>query len=249
MGLISFFSTRRFAPTLWPTLGMAAFVALTVSLGNWQRHRAVEKQALATAFDVAAKQEPVELTGDERDPAALIYRPVRANGRYDSARQVLIDNRVHAGRPGFQVVTPLCFAPGRKCVLVDRGWVGQGSRRSDLPIAPPPEGAVTVTGRATLPPRRYLEFGSGSPTGPLWQNLDIERIAAATSLDLSPIVIEQANPVVPDDGLNRDWAPPEFGIDRHLSYMLQWYSFAAIAIVLWLTLNWRQRDGGASINR
>jgi len=33
-----------FAPRLWPTLAAAAFIALTVSLGRWQTHRAEEKQ-------------------------------------------------------------------------------------------------------------------------------------------------------------------------------------------------------------
>jgi surfeit locus 1 family protein len=249
MGLSSFFTTRRFAPTLWPTLGMIAFVALTVSLGNWQRHRAVEKQALAAAFDAAAAQAPLQLTGEERDPVALMYRVVRAMGQYDATHQVLIDNKVHAGRPGFQVITPLCFASARRCVLVDRGWVAQGARRSDLPEAPPPGGTVTAAGRVSLPPRRYIEFGSESPAGPLWQNLDIDRIAAATGLDLLPIVIEQANPVVPDDGLIRDRTPPDFGVGHHLSYMLQWYSFAGLAILLWLTLNWRQRDGATRTGR
>lgn len=241
MRLNSFFRARRFAPTLWPTLGMIAFVALTISLGNWQRHRAVEKQALAAAFESAAAQPPTVLTGEEGDATMLLYRAVRATGQYDARHQILIDNKVHAGQPGFQVATPLCLAASRRCVLVDRGWIRQRTPRTDLPETPPPTGTVTVSGRANLPPRRYLELGAESPAGPLWQNLDIARVAAATGLDLLPIVIEQSDPVVPDDGLVRDWPPPDFGVDRHLSYMLQWYSFAALALVLWLTLSWRAR--------
>jgi surfeit locus 1 family protein len=32
----------------------------------------------------------------------------------------------------------------------------------------------------------------------------------------------------------RDWPIPDAGIDTHLSYMIQWYTFAAMAAGLWL---------------
>jgi len=223
---------------------MLAFVALTVALGDWQRGRAAEKQALAAQFAAAAAEPPRELTGAERDAAPLLYRAVRATGEFDAAHELLIDNKLHAGRPGFHVVAPLCFAANGRCVLVNRGWIAQGATRSELPAAAPHAGAITVSGRASVPPRRYLELGREDPRARLQQNLDIARVAAATGLDLLPIVIEQADPVAPPDGLVRDWPAPDFEVDRHLSYMLQWYSFAALAIVLWLTLNWRRRDGG-----
>ena len=243
MELRRFLAGRRFRPTLWPTLAMLVLVVATVSLGNWQRDRAAEKEALAAQAAAAAAGPPVDLTGSltGSEAAAVLYHEVRATGEFDAAHQVLIDNRVHAGRPGFHVVAPLRLAQGGRYVLVDRGWVAQSARRTELPAAPPPAGAVTVSGRASLPPR-YFELTRTSPAGALWQNLDIARIAAATGLDLLPIVIEQDEAGAPRDGLVRDWPPPDFGIERHRSYMLQWYSFAALAIVLWLALNWRSRD-------
>jgi surfeit locus 1 family protein len=228
---------------------MVVFVALTVALGNWQRHRAAEKRALEAEFAAAANEAPLELNGGERDASLLVYRAVRATGEYDASHQVLIDNKVHAGRPGFDVVTPLCFAALSRCVLVDRGWIAQRAQRSDLPEAPPRAGTVTISGRAVVPPRRYLELRDEPPAGPLWQNLDIARIAAATHLDLLPIVIEQSGSTAYADTLVRDWPRPDFNVERHLSYMLQWYSLALLSIVLWLSLNWRRCDDAASPQR
>jgi len=39
---------------------------------------------------------------------------------------------------------------------------------------------------------------------------------------------------VPDDGLVRDWPAPDFGVEKHRIYMLQWYALAALAAGLWL---------------
>ena len=171
-----------------------------------------------------------------------ISRTVRVTGEYDAVHQLLIDNKIHAGRAGFEVVAPLKLAGGSRYVLIDRGWIRQAARRAELPQVPPPTGMVTVTGRVNLPPRRYIELKAGPPSGPVWQNLDIDRIAAATGLLLLPIVVEQLEPMSAPDGLVRDWPPPDTGSEQHRGYMLQWYLLAALAIGLWLVLNWRPPD-------
>ena len=190
-----------------------------------------------------AKAPPVELPAGDDDALALRFHAVHAQGQYDAIHQILIDNKVNAGRPGFHVVAPLRLAASGRYVLVDRGWIAQGASRSELPTVPPPPGRVTVQGRVNRPPQRYLELGRGHAPGPLWENLDIERMAAATGLDLLPVVLEQTDPVIPPDTLVRDWPTPELGGAQNTSYMLQWYAFATIAVALWLTLNWRIRRG------
>src|SRR5438034_1849914 len=234
-----FLARKRFRPTLWPTLGLALLVAATVGLGNWQRHRVAEKEVLRKQYELTAHQPPLELTAASADVAALRFRPVRASGEFDARRQILIDNKVHAGRPGFDVVTPLKLNGADRYVLVDRGWIAQGAHRSEVPQAPPPAGAIIVEGRINLPPVRYLELKTDAGPGPVRQNLDIDRLAAATGLALLPFVIEQSGDV--GDSLVRDWPRPDFGIDQHRSYMLQWYSLAGLGIVLWVALNWLPR--------
>jgi surfeit locus 1 family protein len=249
MKLRAILSRRRFRPSLWPTLGLLLLVAVTVALGNWQRQRAHDKQALRDQYEAASRAPPLALDADNAvaaDPARFRFRAVRAQGMYDAAHQLLIDNRVHAGRAGFDVVTPLKLE-GAGYVLVDRGWVAQGPSRSVLPQVPPPAGAIVVEGRINLPPARYLELGADSNAGPIRENLDIARIAAGSGLPLLPFIVEQTQET--GDGLVRDWPAPDFGIEQHQSYMVQWYSLAALGVVLWLALNWRTDKGNGAASR
>jgi surfeit locus 1 family protein len=235
---------RRFRPRLLPTLATLAAVILFVAAGNWQRGRMQGKEALRAAIDVAAQSPPVNLAAlpAATDWSSLRFRPVTAAGEFDAAHQILIDNRIHAGRAGYDVVTPLKLADGR-FVLVARGWIAQGASRRVLPDVAPASGAVTVSGRLALPSTAYLELKKSPPDGPLWQNLDLARFAEASGLTVLPMVIEQTLDTA--DGLLRDWPAPDFGTEKHWMYMWQWYAFATLAVALWLGLNWR-RSGVAA---
>jgi surfeit locus 1 family protein len=232
---------RRFRPGAWPTLAMLAAVVVCVAAGRWQQGRLHDKQALRANMESAQAMTPVAFAGlpGAAEWTSLRYRPVVAGGVYRARSQILIDNKVHDVRVGYHVVTPLELADGR-VVLVNRGWVAQGASRAALPAVPAPGGTVTVEGRIAIPGPGYLELKAESVPGTVWQNLDPARFAAATGIGVLPVVIEQTAAPVPDDGLVRDWTAPDFGIDRHRIYMVQWYAFATLAIALWLILNFRR---------
>lgn len=232
---------RRFRAGVWPTLAMVVAVIVCVAAGHWQQRRMHDKETLRAELDAAQRMAPVALAAlpGAADWASLRYRAVVAAGAYRERSQILIDNRVHDGRAGYHVVTPLELTDGR-VVLVNRGWVAQGASRAALPAVPAPAGTVTVEGRIAVPAAGYLELESEAAPGAVWQNLDPARFAAATGVSVLPVVIEETAAPVPDDGLVRDWTAPDFGIDRHRIYMVQWYAFATLAIALWLILNFRR---------
>src|SRR5438046_7528190 len=101
---------RRFRPGLWPTLGAVAMIAVTVALGNWQRHRAAEKAGLHMQYEATRATVPVPLLSLIGEllarPEALRYRTVYPHGEYDSPHQASLANRVHPGPPGCEVITP-----------------------------------------------------------------------------------------------------------------------------------------------
>jgi surfeit locus 1 family protein len=228
-------TARPRRPAWIPTVAAFVTIALCMLAGSWQQRRMHEKEALQAQIAAAADAPPVALPERVADWRAWRFRSVVLTGRFDARHQILIDNKVHAGRVGFAVVTPFVLDDGR-VVLVDRGFVAVGSSRAVLPAAPPPHDTITLRGRIDIPTAGYMELGGGSSApGPLWQQLDPQRFAQATGIAVLPIVVEALEMPV-DDGLIHDFPLPDAGIGKHLSYMVQWYTFAAMALGLWLWL-------------
>ena len=227
---------RRTRPAFVPTLAAGACVALFVAAGVWQHGRMEQKLALRAQLDAAAAHPATTLPADA-DWAGWRYRPVAIEGTFDGAHQVLLDNRVHEGRAGYEVVAPFRLADGRS-VVVERGWVPLGATRAQLPDVPPPAGAVTVRGRLNLPPV-YVELARDAATGPVWQNLDLKRYAQFAGVALLPVIVEQTVPAADGDTLVRERPAPDFGVDTHRIYMVQWFIFAAMVAGLWTWFTWR----------
>jgi surfeit locus 1 family protein len=226
----------RFAPSVFITLVGAAFVALAVSLGNWQTGRAAQKQAMQDAWDRGREAAPVDLGRDaSRSAESLAGQRVSARGEWDAMRTIFVDNRVRDGRPGYHVVTPLRIDGTKRWVLVNRGWAPAGHTRADLPSVPTPSGSVVVQGVAVVPPDKVFELGEVAPGEYVWPNLVLERFRTWSGFDLAPVVVQQTNET--GDGLVRDWPRPDFGIEKHKAYALQWYALAALTVILYVVLN------------
>jgi surfeit locus 1 family protein len=222
-----------FRPRGWALAATAAACAAFILLGNWQARRAETKRALGAELERSLKSPPIEL------PAAghVIHKRVAARGRFVAERTVLLDNKLRRGRPGYEVVTPLALAGSGWHVLVNRGWIAAPASRQTLPDVRTPSGELTLVGIALERLPHALQPGA-APTGPVRQNLDIAAFAAETGLRLQPLVLEQHDD--DGDGLARDWPRPDLGIEKHESYALQWYLFAALAIVLLAVLSIRR---------
>jgi len=228
---------RRFAPRIHWTLLALAGIALFVSLGRWQLGRAEEKRVLFASFaagDVAAIDLPGGLVPVER------YRRVRASGRYDAARQFLLDNMPREGIPGVHVLTPLVRDDG-SVVIVDRGWIAIGGDRRALPALPVDEAPRQVTGRADALPRPAVELEA--PPGSGWPRLvsfpTTGELSAALGVAVHPqvLLLDAGEP----DGFTRDWQAPGMPPERHVGYAVQWFGLATAVAVTWFVLSFRPR--------
>lgn len=226
-----------FEPGLVATAAAAGLIALTLWLGNWQVGRAQEKRDRQALFEARMNDTPVQLTGAVPGADPLLYRRVRAAGTWVASRQLFVDNQIRDGRAGFHVVTPLAIEGSPAVVLVNRGWIARSSEYPRAPQVPVAEGRVEVSGIASRPPARFLELSAATVSGDVWQNLSIERFAAASGLTVLPVVILlDASP----PGLAPVRETPDAGIAKHIEYAFTWFALAATAFVLWVALNVRR---------
>jgi surfeit locus 1 family protein len=229
----------RFRPTLWPTLAAIIGVIAMIALGNWQLGRGNDKAALAERVRAANRDALIALSGSEVRPDDVAWRRLEVRGRFEPKYAVLIDNRILRGAVGYYVMMPLKIEGSERYVLVNRGWVAGTSSRTTLPQITTPSQVVRVEGLATVPGKRYLELSNQVTDRNVWQNLTLERYRAVVPIALQPVVIQQENNI--DDGLSREWNPPDLGIDKHYAYAFQWYAMAVAIVIIFLVLNVKKR--------
>lgn len=228
----------RFRPRWWAFALALAVCAATLSLGNWQTRRAEEKRGLAERLAQAARAAPLPVPRTPAPAAELVMKRLSARGEFLPQFTVLLDNKIHRGRPGYFVVTPLRLQGSQLHVLVNRGWIPAGARREEIPVPVTPSGAVEVQGFGLAHAPRVLVAEGVQQTGRVRQSLDFAQVERETGLALQPVFIEQHSAV--DDGLVRDWPAADFGIHKHESYAMQWYLIAGLSIVLFVVLSFNR---------
>lgn len=225
-------------PRAWPTVAATAGIALTLALGNWQMGRAHYKEAQQARYEALSRQPPVAIGPQAIDPADFILRRVEVRGSFQPEHMIFLDNRIHNHVPGYHVLMPVRISGSSRHVLVNRGWTPAPRVRSELPQVRTPSGDVLIEGVAVAPGGRYVELSQQVTAGRVWQNLDIARYREATGLDLQDVVVQQVS--AQDDGLVREWRPPDYGRNTHLAYAFQWFALAVAIAIYYLVTHVRR---------
>ncbi len=230
---------------IWLGLGIAVFSTICILLGFWQldrsRERAAENEVLAERL--ASDPVPLDaliLDDVEQADEDLIGWPVALSGSWVAEEQVLVRGRALEGTPGFWVVAPLITDDGL-AVLVNRGWVGLDyTDPLDRRLRP----ADPVVEGITVPGERPTGIGPQDPVDgrlAVVGILDIERIGAQADLDLEPVVVQSTS----ETGEPTPLALPDTeDPGPHLAYAIQWFGFAAIAVIGFAALAGRQLGRG-----
>ena len=230
-----------FEPSLVMTVLTIAAVSLFLVLGNWQLQRAEQKREIVDAYQARLLQPcrrslPVSDVDQE-----LAYSKVCVTGSYRLQQVVLVDNKLHQGAAGYHILVPFVPEHGRGAIWVNRGWVAAGVDRDRLPEILPPRESSRVEGILTIPSTAGFRMGQVEPDGnwPLRvPYIDLQKINPHIDAPMLGYVV-WLDPEV-DDYYVRDWQPVWSPPEKSEAYAAQWFSFAAIALLLYLVLNTRK---------
>jgi len=234
----------EFRPGLWPSLATLVILPVLLWLGHWQMERAEWKQGLVDEQAARAQEPPVPLAALAADWQGSQYRPVAVSGQYDAGHQLLLDNQLNSGHPGYAVLTPLWLEDGRR-VLVNRGWVPASPDRAVLPEVPAPSGPVRLTATLKLPPEQTFRLDDVEEADHGWprvvQQIEPARFEQLLGYRLLPVLLQ----LDPGDahGFVRDWRPV-YGVtpDKHRAYAMQWYTLALVLALIYVGVNTRRAD-------
>ena len=230
-------SAWRFQPPWWAICGVIAGVGCLSALGTWQVHRGQAKQALLDRVAASVQAPLQDLNAQVMASESITH--VRVSGRYEAARQLLLDNQSHAQKPGYLVWTPLRLSDG-SLIVVNRGWIPL-TNRAQLPALPAPEGAQQLSGYWQKLPQAGMRLASAPCTKaakfPQIVNYpSAEELAClyGEPLRSGELLLEKTVP----DGYVREWTFDNgFPPTRHYGYALQWFALAATLLIIFLKLN------------
>jgi surfeit locus 1 family protein len=235
------------------TLFTLILLPMMISLGFWQLQRAEEKSALAQAFELKQRRPPAPLdTITAKTPGELAYLPVALSGHYRQEQYLLLDNRMHQGRFGNEVLAVFELDSG-DLVLVNRGWVAADPSRQVMPEVPGVTRVrvpVTITGHVYVSPGEpYLLADEAIQAG--WP----KRIQAVQMNKIEPLFDRVLFPypvrIDPDQAgaLVVDWQVINVSPAKHHGYAVQWFTMAAALALIYLlrsTNIWRLIRGDVS---
>ncbi len=215
------------------SVGLFACCAAFSALGFWQISRFEEKRLVEGRLEASLPGSPQSLNA-----GSAVFSRVSAAGYYDASRIFLIDNRIHQGQAGVQVIQAFDDQSGER-ILVDRGWMPYPERQSPPVPTPSPHARVELIG-LLLP-----DFGAGfSLQDPSSEIHEMRSPMLLPQLDvrmMSELAATRAGQILrlrsgePGALVTKPFELP-MSAQRHRGYAVQWFALALAAISIWAVL-------------
>lgn len=210
---------------LFKSLIALLLIILCLWGSQWQYHRGVDRHARNAVIEKRIAQSPIELAAVKGNLADYEWQTVNVVGSFNPDKQILLRNRYHDGKYGYEVLT-LFTSADNKSFWVDRGWVQAGATATTPPVVTAlPKGEVSISGR--------LRLDSSLPRGSFFalpgkgEGL-VSELNAQSQLDTEKFYIDLLS------GSDKSLTPevtaqlPELSDGPHMAYALQWIFFGGL---------------------
>lgn len=219
-----------------------------VRLGLWQLDRLEERRERNAVYSEALALPALELSGDTLDavlarPGDYVYRRARVLGQPIWSREIVWRGRSLGGQPGVNLLTP--YRLSRGVILVNRGWV-PSPNAAHVELQDFREGAAADPVGILIPLARESEH-----TRPVSMEMGDQRVLSvqlpsAAALDehlpgLIPVYVQALPGADAPRYPTRLPIPDLAGEGPHLGYAFQWFAFAAIACIGFLSVVFLRR--------
>jgi len=234
---------RWHAPSAFAWMLLVFGITAFVALGLWQLDRAQQKEQLLAAYAAGANGPAIEFARVRDTLDAQHYPHVRVRGHFLTDRGYLRDEQLHEGKLGVHAIAVFAVSGEDRLLLVDRGWIAWDHAPSTLPTVPAlADGEVELTGiYAPFPSSGLRVGGDALKRQNAWPKLTLRIDPAEISADLGKpllprMLLQDADA---NSGFLREWTPNVMPPVRHRAYALQWFTFALVALAVFVAVHWR----------
>jgi surfeit locus 1 family protein len=207
------------------------FLILGAALAYWQWQRGHKKDELNARIE-HARHLPIAETPLLR--SLLPYQHVRiSQGTWLHKNSIFLDNQIHEGTAGYNLLTPLRLPNNTEIIMVNRGWLPASTPKtvlSELIARTPP---LPIKGQL-IPIRRRFTLSSQIVYDHIWQQLDKAMYYERTGLRVfnSMLLItpaQEGQEKTTTKLLKTVTAPQHFQSNHHYGYAWMWLILGIVA--------------------
>jgi len=237
-----------------PTIITLLCVVIMFGLGIWQLERKAQKDTRLAQISERQSNRPYKLTELLRQQTTsntsdvdIQDFPLSFSGTAQMDSLFYIDNKIVAGKIGYQLVVPVMTTAG-DIILTNFGWLRGSGIRGQLPQLTAEVRALfedqsrQFTGVVSYPSINRMVSETNILFGQfpvLLQQIDVTQIQqhlSATGLlqarEFFPFVVNLAPE--PNSEFVRNWQPVVMSPEKHLGYAVQWFGLGIAALSIYL---------------
>ena len=229
---------NKFKPGKRITVFFVFFASLFFFLGLWQIERGQAKKIIIEEFNNNLTKKPSYLEIDSKK-----WDRVFVEGKWDSSKQILIDNVIHRGISGFKVLTPLKIKNSEKTILVDRGWIKRERSRETIPDIKVPEDTVMVSGILESPELGLvLSEDLVTKTWPKISQTKNPDILLKEYDETMYKLLLMADPLLKNSLEYIKIVPTNMMPPKHFGYAAQWFSMFLVLCLMFIWYGYKKNE-------